>query len=142
CGRAEGDDGTRRDDGDLLIEPPLAPVDLVRVGALVHAPLAALLKLEVLDGIGDEDLLARHARIGERTVEHATGGADKRPARLVLAVARLLPYAHEPRRVGALARHHTRREAVERAARAPRLRGRQFLQWPFFRHPVHGPRAG
>ena len=51
-------DRTRPDDGALLIEPPLAAVDLVGVGAPVQTPLAAHLVLEVLHRIGDQHVLA------------------------------------------------------------------------------------
>src|SRR5215475_15934607 len=46
----------RLDDRALLIEPPFAALDLVGVGPLVAAPLAAHLVLEVLDRIGNESV--------------------------------------------------------------------------------------
>lgn len=48
CGGAERHDEIGIDNCTLAVEPPAAALDLVRVGSLVEAPLAALLEFEVL----------------------------------------------------------------------------------------------
>ena len=79
----------RLDDRALAIEPPFAALDLIGVRALVQAPLAAHLELEVLDSIGDEDVVARNAGVRQRLIEHAAGRADERLAGEIFLVARL-----------------------------------------------------
>ena len=55
------------------------------------------LPLEVLDRVGDVDLVAVDAGGGERLVEQAPRGADERMALFVLLVAGLLADEHDAR---------------------------------------------
>src|SRR6266511_3389816 len=60
-GGAEGDDGGGLYNCALGVEPDLAALDLIGVRALVQAPLAAHLVLEVFNRIGDEGIVTRNA---------------------------------------------------------------------------------
>src|SRR5581483_4101747 len=93
---AEADDDLRLDRLDLALEPLVAGVDLALRGRLVQAPFAARLPLEMLHGVGDVEVLARHIGRLERAVEKPAGGADERQALPVLLVARLLAHQHHP----------------------------------------------
>src|SRR6266436_9047834 len=101
---AERDNGRRLHDRALEIERNLAALDFVGVGALVQAPLAAHLVLEMLYRIGDEDLGAGNSRLRQRPVEDASGRTDERLAADVLFVAGLLADEHEMSGLAALAR--------------------------------------
>src|ERR1051326_3352150 len=75
-------DAHRQDDGRpdqraFEIEPPAARFDLACVWPLVQTPLAALLVLEVLDRIGDENRSSRYPGIAERLVENTARRAHK-----------------------------------------------------------------
>src|SRR5689334_606245 len=72
-GRPEAADDVRLHRRELALEPLVAGVDLPLRRGLVQAPLAAQLPLEVLDGIGDVQVLAVHPRGFERPVEEAPG---------------------------------------------------------------------
>ena len=77
------------------LEPRPAGRDLTPARLLVDAPLAARLPLEVLDDDSSGRRRRLHdPRFGERLAEKAAGGADERPAREVLAIARLLADEH------------------------------------------------
>src|SRR3979409_339787 len=89
-GRAERHDHVRLHDGPLALQPPAAGLDLGRVRPLVPPPLAALLELEMLDRVGDEDLFAVDAGLRDGAVEDAAGRADEGPAPPGLLVAPLL----------------------------------------------------
>src|SRR5207237_9434511 len=58
--RAEADDDARPERADLTLEPLAAGVDLALRGGLVQPPLAPRLPFEVLDRVGDLQVLARH----------------------------------------------------------------------------------
>src|SRR5689334_3684099 len=64
----------------LLIEPPPVVLDLAGGGFLVDAPLAALLELEMLHGIGDVDTAAIEACVRHGAVKKLTRRSDERPA--------------------------------------------------------------
>jgi hypothetical protein len=49
----------------------------------------------VLDDVGDEHRLGRHARVGEGAVQELSGRAHEGLARPVLVVTRLLPHEHQ-----------------------------------------------
>src|SRR5262249_35986315 len=85
-GGAERHDRRRPHDRALDLEPDLAAIDLVGVGALVQSPLAALLVLEMLDRVGDEDLGSVNSGVRERPVEHVPGRTDKRLAGQIFLV--------------------------------------------------------
>src|SRR5688572_27072733 len=82
---------------------------------LVQAALAARLPLEVLDRVGDVQVLALDARGLQRPVEQASGRPDERQALAVLLVARLLADQHDPGVGVAGAEHSLRRVGPERA---------------------------
>src|SRR5215813_12218531 len=65
-GGAEAHEHVRFDQSQLRFEPRAAGVELRGPRRLVDAALAALLELEVLDRVGDVELLARQTRFGER----------------------------------------------------------------------------
>ncbi len=101
---------------------------------------------EVLDGVGDVDLGARDAHLGESLVEHPPGRPDERLSRQVLLITRLL--ADEERR-GAprtLPQDGLRPGLVQLAAPAllgghpeggeRRLRGDEFESGGVFHHGV------
>src|SRR5207237_5999162 len=115
--RTERDDRRRLYDRALLVEPPLAALDLIGVRTLVKPPLAALLELEVLDRVGDEGVAARDAGVGQRLIENPSGWADERLARQILLVARLLADQHQAGMYAPLPRHGLGRKFVERTAR-------------------------
>src|SRR3979409_134146 len=80
-GRAERHDHLRLHDGALALEPPAAGLDLGRVWPLLQPPLAALLELEMLDRVGDEDLFALDAGIRHGAAEDGAAGPDARRSR-------------------------------------------------------------
>jgi hypothetical protein len=51
--------------------------------------LAALLKLEMLDGVGHIHIGSVEADPRQRLIENATGGADERPAGAIFAITGL-----------------------------------------------------
>ena len=87
----------RLDDLALEIEPEMTALDLIGVRLLVQPPLAALLELEMLDRIGDENLAPVDTRIGKRAVEDAARRPDEWLAGAILLVTRLLAHQHQPR---------------------------------------------
>ena len=93
-GRAQADEDARLDDLELGVEPRPARRHLSPRRLLMDAPLAARLPLEVLDGVRHVHRSAVDPDFRERLVEHPAGGADERPALLVLLVARLLADEH------------------------------------------------
>src|SRR3954465_2191764 len=128
--RSEADEHARPDDLELRLEPGIAGRNLGPVWLLVDAPLAACDPLEVLDDVGQIDLLPVDARVCERLVEELPGRADERPAELVLLVAGLLADEHRLGVLGALAEHDLRPRLVEVARGAA---GGLFAQFGEFR---------
>src|SRR4029078_1529281 len=96
-GRAERDDHAWLQQLELGEEPGLADLHLAAIGALMESLLADLLELEVLDRVGQPDVLAREPDRRERAVEHATGGTDERMTGEVFAIAGLLADEHDAR---------------------------------------------
>ena len=84
----------------------------------MDSALAAYDPLEVLDDIGQVDVLAVDSRVGEGPVEQLPGGADERTAEFVLLVSGLLADEHRLGVRWALAEHDLRRGLVEVAGRA------------------------
>ena len=118
-GRPEQHERVGLDDVELRAQPRQAGADLPARGLLVDAALAALLELEVLDGVGDVDLAAVDADGLERLVELAAGRAHEHVAGPVLTVARDLADHHHLRALQALAEDDLRRARVEVAAATP-----------------------
>jgi hypothetical protein len=96
-------------------QPLMARVDLALRGSLVQAALPAQLPLEVLDRVGDIDVLALDARRLERAVEEPPRRADKGQPFLVLLFAGLLAHQHHAGMRVARAEHGLRRVRPERA---------------------------
>src|SRR5207249_9791108 len=97
--------------------PPPGPMQacgyLTRVRLGVDATLATRLPLEVLDGIGDPDLVTVDAGLFEGLVEHAAGGSDEGFTGAVLVVAGLLADEHDLRVSRPLAKDGLRSELPE-----------------------------
>jgi hypothetical protein len=96
-GGAERDDDVRLHRLDLAFDPLVAGVDLALRRGLVQAALAAQLPFEMLDGIGDVEMLAVDAGSLERLIEQPSGGTDERQSLLVFLVAGLLADEHHAR---------------------------------------------
>ncbi len=82
--------------------------------------LAAPLELEMLHRVGDVDARAVDPGLRDGAVEHLAGGADERPSREILLVARLLADEHQRGVDRSFAEHCLRRMLVQVAARAAR----------------------
>src|SRR5205807_1798460 len=113
---AEADEYLRLDQAQLGFEPRTTGLELVRPWRLVDPALAALLELEVLDGVGDVDLLALEPRVGQGLVEHLAGRTDERRALAIFLVSRLFSDEHDPRGGRASAEDGLRGVTVEVAA--------------------------
>lgn len=87
--RAEGNDKSRLDQQQFLIEPPAAYFHLLPVWALMKPPFTAALVLEMLYGVCDVDGAAVEACLLHCPVEDAASRANKWPAFDVLVIARL-----------------------------------------------------
>jgi hypothetical protein len=98
----------------LLVEPPAVVPDLACSRPLVNAALAALLELEVLDGIGEVDALAIDARISHGPIEQPAGRSHERPAQPVLLMPGLLTDESDRSADGAFARHRACRSRHNR----------------------------
>src|SRR5256885_1382177 len=112
-GRTQQDQEVRLHHCDFAIQPETTGIDLSGIRLLVQATLALGLPFEVLDGVRDIDTPALDARLLERLVEHASGGADERFSFPVLAIAGLLAHEHDLGVFGALAEDGLRAGLVE-----------------------------
>jgi len=124
-GCPEADDQPRLDDGDFGFEPCPAGDDLGSGRMLVHAPLAALLELRMLDGVGHVYLAAIQI---DRSIEQATGGADEWPSLLILWIAGDLADENDPSGSRAFAKHRLLGILVEIATLAVRRRLPECLE--------------
>src|SRR5580704_6351297 len=122
-GGAEANQRFRLDHLELGLEPRKAGVDLPAVGRLVDPSLTPELVAEMLDHVGDVDVVAGYPRSLESLVEDATRWPDERMAFDVLAVAGLLADQHQARVRGALA-HNRLRGAL------PQIAGAALLHLP------------
>jgi hypothetical protein len=122
-GCAEAHKRTWLDHLELGLEPRQASLDLPAVRLLVDSPLTSQLVPEVLDHIGDVDLLARKLGAFETPVEHAARWAYKRVTLPVLSISGLLPDEHYAGAPGAFADHGLRcaLPQIARAAAFDRL---------------------
>jgi hypothetical protein len=68
----------------------------------------------MLYGIGEIHVIAIHARVNERPIEHSTRWTHKRMTRAIFRVAGLLADEHHVRGDRALAKHCLRRVFVQR----------------------------
>ena len=105
--RAKAEDDVGPDDRDLVLEPWEARAHLAGAWRLVQTAFAARVArpFEVLDRVGDVDVLAVDARGFERAIEQLAGRSDERASGGVLDVSGLLADDHESRAAGALAEH-------------------------------------
>src|SRR5947199_2336107 len=94
---AEADENLRLDQGQLGVEPRTTSLELVRPWRLMDSALAALLELEVLDRVGDVELLALETRFGQRLVKHLAGRTDEWRALPIFLIPRLFSDEHDPR---------------------------------------------
>src|SRR6185312_5994695 len=86
----------RRDQAQLLIEPPVTGFDFTRARLDVQSPLAARLELEMLYGIGDVDRVAPEPRILQRPIENRARGPHERMPLPIFGIPWSLAYQHEP----------------------------------------------
>src|SRR5262245_49929445 len=86
-GRAERHDDSRFDYSDFGLEPRKASLDLDRTRLAVNTARPALHPLEVLDDIGDINLLAVDFRFYEATVQELSRRSDERTAGEVFGIA-------------------------------------------------------
>src|SRR5512132_546763 len=126
--RPEHHEGAGPDEAKLRVEPRFARVDLAALRALMDAPLAAFLELEVLDDVGDVDVAALDPDGLEGSVELATGRSHERTALAVLAIPGYLPDEHDARPAPPLAKYGLRGVAVQVAPAAPGRRLAQALE--------------
>jgi len=87
----------------------------------MQAPLAAKLKLEMFDGVGDEYLTSIDACLAESAVEYAACRSHEGAAREIFVVAWLLPHEHHAGWYGPLAGHDLGGGSIERTSPACRL---------------------
>ena len=109
------DDDVRLHRLDLAFDPLVAGVDLALRRGLVQAALAAQLPFEMLDGIGDVEMLAVDAGGLERLIEQPPRRTHERQSLLIFLVARLLADEHHARVRVAGAEYRLRGVRPERA---------------------------
>ena len=105
CGCAQCGNHDRAVGGDLRFEPVVAGCDFALRRRLVDAPGAARLPAEMLDRIGDIDVVVWDAGIIQRPPQEKAGRTDERLALAVFLVAGLLAHQHEMRPSRAFAGH-------------------------------------
>ena len=135
-GRAEAHEHFGPHDLQLPKQPGPARLDLAAGRRLVDAALPRSLELEVLDGVGHEDVPARDLRLRERPVEDRSGRPDERMALQIFLVARLLADEDEPRAARAFAEDRLGGLAIEVAAAALLNRARKSGEVPRRRNPA------
>ena len=113
---------------ELGLQPRVAGVDLVGTRLLVEAPLAPVLVLEVLHGVGDVEPGAIEPGLLDATPEHAPRRPDERLALAVLLVAGLLADQDDPGRGRPFPEHRLGRGLVEGTALAPLRRPGQAAE--------------
>jgi hypothetical protein len=111
--RAQTDEHLRLHDRQFCVEPWPARGDVRHRRLAMDTSLPARFPTEVLDRVGDVDLVAIEPSLGEASIEELPGWTDERMALEVLTVTRLLTYDHHPSRGGALAEHGLRAEVVK-----------------------------
>lgn|GEM_PF-5154924 len=122
----KGDDQPGSQEPAFQIQPPAAALDLVGIRLAVETPFAAHLKLEVLNGIGHEDVASPEARILQGSIEEPTGRPNEGPAGTVFVITRLLTHKHDLRLDAALSWNNLRGISIEGAACAASFRLGQF----------------
>jgi hypothetical protein len=82
-------------DFNLCLQPRLTGYHLPDRRFLVQAPLAALDPFEMLDGVGDVNLVARTTHFSEGFVQETTCRSDERMALAIFHVAWLFTNEHD-----------------------------------------------
>ncbi len=114
--RAETNDNGRRDGLQLRGEPRMARANFPGSGFVMNAFFATAKPFEMLHRIGDVNGLAIDSGFRQCGVEELTGGSDKRRAREILAIARLLADKNCSRIFWAITEHGLRRVRKQVAA--------------------------
>ena len=119
-GDSQRQDEMRADQGNLLVDPDATHLDLITIGPLVQALLAARLVLEMLHRVGEIDRCPIDAGVGQRAIEQAAGWPDEGTAGDILLITGLLAHHHERGAGRSFAEHGLGGVAIERAAPARR----------------------
>lgn len=106
------------DEVQLGRQPPGAALDLARIRFGVQPALAALLKLEMLDRIGNIATRSVDACLVKALVQQQSSGADKRPAGDIFTISRLFTNEDNRRALCAFPEHQLRCRFVEVATMA------------------------
>jgi hypothetical protein len=93
-GCTKGDDRSRPELLNLVLEPIPAGQNLVLSWPLVYAALAARGPFEVLDRVRQVNLFDSEAGLAEALTEQLAGGPDERLTCEIFAVAGLFAYQH------------------------------------------------
>lgn len=126
-GRRSGADAP----GQFRRPATMARPDLAGVWPRIQALLAALDKLEVLDGVGDVADIPLDAGLRQAVVEEAPCRTDEWAAGAIFGISRLFAHQHRRRLLRPLAMDHLSGEAVEIATRAGTCVGALRRQRPF-----------
>src|SRR5437016_2966647 len=97
-GSAQGDHELGRNQAQLLVEPPVAGLDLARAWLDVQPPLATQLELEMLDGIADINGVAFDAGVQKSAFQYGSGGTDERMTLQIFRVPGGFADEHDRRR--------------------------------------------
>src|SRR5262249_13477304 len=93
--RSETHERRRLHDGELVLEPGTARLDLALSRLLMDPPFAARLPLEMLDDVRHIHLASIDARVFECAIEQFPRWTDERMTREILVVAGLLAHQHD-----------------------------------------------
>ena len=121
CRRPEQNEDLRPDERELRLDPRQAGSDLLAIRALVEPPLASGRRppFEVLDDVGDEDLLTVDAGLCKRLVQESSGRTDERFTLEVLVITGLFADEHPASRHRTLPEDGLGRVCPEIAGLAP-----------------------
>src|SRR5262249_52620448 len=119
-GRSQAHDQLRRDGADLPFQPLIACRQLLLRRGLVHAPLAARLPFEMLDGVGDIRSAAVDVCLFHRAIQYAASRTDERPPGFVFFVAGLFSHEDDSGMIAAFPENRLRRMGPERAGTTAR----------------------
>ena len=117
---AEAQNHLGLDELELILEPRKTGSHFAGTRGLVQPALGAGVArpLEVLDGIGDVDIVAVDSRDVECVIEQTARGTNEGSSLLVLLIARLLTNSDDARRTRTLAEHGLRAHLPQVAAPA------------------------
>jgi N-carbamoylputrescine amidase len=144
-GPSERDHELGRDETQLLVQPPVAGLDLSGARFDVQTPLAARLELEVFDRVAEVDRVPLEARVVQRASEYRASGTHERMTLQILRISGRLADEHQRRRCRTLARNtvrsgfpqcaapariHCRAQFIDRSQRSARKSLRFFALAP------------